>query len=71
MRVVIWFALIALSVTSVLTGHLVIALCIAAAKAVLVGLEFMELRHAARLRAAAWVLFVAVILAVLTFITAR
>lgn len=65
MRVVTWLVLVTLSVLSVLAGRLSLALVFAAAKAVLLGLEFMELRHAARLHAAAYVLFVAVVVAVL------
>lgn len=65
MQAVTWLALVALSVTSVMQGHLRWALVLAGLKAVLVGLEFMELRHAARLHAAAWVAFVALLVAVL------
>lgn len=69
MRLLTWLVLIALSVASVLTGQLKVALIIAAAKALLVGLEFMELRHAARPHAAAYVLFIGGVLLVLVVLT--
>lgn len=66
MQLVVWLALVSLSVLSVLSGHLHLALVIGGIKALLVGLEFMELRHAARVHAAGYALFLAVVLAVLT-----
>lgn len=68
MRLATWLGLIALSVGSVLVGRLPLALALGALKAILVGLEFMELRTAARVHAAAYVLFVGVLLAVLEFL---
>lgn len=65
MRLLTWLALLALSIVSVLVGRLSMALALGALKALLVGLEFMELRHAARVHAAAYVLFLGVLLAVL------
>lgn len=65
MQAVSWLVLVALSVTSVVSGHLWAALVLGGLKAVLVGLDFMELRHAARVHAVAFVLFLAVLLAIL------
>lgn len=59
MRLVTWLALVGLSVAAVGAGRLHVALALGAAKALLVGLDFMELREAARPHAAAWVAFIA------------
>lgn len=69
MRLLMWLVLVVLSVVSVLTGQLFVALVIAAGKALLVGLSFMELQHAARLHAAAYVLFIGGVLLVLAILT--
>lgn len=61
MRLVTWLLLVGFSVGSVVSGRLGVALGLGAAKALLVGLEFMELRHAARLHAAAYAAFIGVV----------
>lgn len=61
MRLVTWLLLVGFSVASVVSGRLGVALGLGAAKALLVGFEFMELRHAARLHAAAYVAFIGVV----------
>lgn len=65
MQLAVWLALGSLSVLSVLQGRVQVALMLAGLKALLVGLEFMELRHAARVHAAGYVLFVAFVVVVL------
>lgn len=65
MRLATWLALVGLAVASVRAGRLDVALGLAGVKALVVGLEFMELRQAARLHAAAWALFVAALVGVL------
>lgn len=63
--IVTWFGLVLFAVCAVAIGRLDVALACAAAKALLVGLEFMELRHAARLHLAifvAWALATAALL---------
>jgi hypothetical protein len=65
MRLATWLALVGLSVASVASGRLPVALVLGGVKALLVGLEFMELRHAARVHAAAYGLFLALLVAVL------
>ncbi len=47
MRIAVWIVLVGASVGSVASGRLRVALALAALKALLVGLEFMELRSAA------------------------
>jgi hypothetical protein len=59
MRLVTWGALVAASVASMLVGRVGVALGLAAFKAALLGLSFMELRGAARPHAVAWLGFVA------------
>lgn len=61
MQLGVWLALVSLSVLSVLHGRVQVALGLAGLKALLVGLEFMELRHAARVHAAGYVLFLALL----------
>lgn len=55
---VVYLALVALVVLAVALGRLELAIMIGALKALLVGLEFMELRHAARVHALAFVALV-------------
>lgn len=62
MRLVTWLLLVGLSVAAVASGRLSVALGLGAAKALLVGFEFMELRHAARAHAAAYAGFVGLVL---------
>lgn len=60
-----WLALVTLSIASVGLGRLDVALTIAGVKAILVGLDFMELRVAARPHLAAYLSYVAFLVAVL------
>lgn len=46
MRLAVYLVLVGLAVASVASGWVVVALALAGVKAVLVGLEYMELRHA-------------------------
>jgi hypothetical protein len=57
-RLVTWLVLLAFSSAAVWDGRLGVALGLGALKALLVGAEFMELRHAHRLHAAAFAAFV-------------
>lgn len=57
MTVAVWFLLMALAVAAVMFGRVDIALWIAGCKTLLVGLQFMELRHAARLHATVFVVW--------------
>lgn len=63
MRAATWVLLVTLSCVSVASGRLHLALALAAVKAVVVGLEFMELRHAARAHLVAFVGFVGLVTA--------
>ncbi len=60
-----YLILLLLAVASAVQGQLRVALVFAAVKAVLVGLEFMELRHAAREHLVAFVAFVGLLLTAL------
>ncbi len=51
MRLVTWVLLVTASIVSVMHGRLGVALALGCFKALLLGLEFMELKHAARLHA--------------------
>ena len=53
-RIFIWLLLVGLAIASVMSGKLVVALGLACVKAALVGAEYMELRLAHRLHAAAF-----------------
>jgi len=69
MTIAVWFALMAMAVAAVLVGRVDVALLLAGCKAVLLGLQFMELRHAARAHAvvyAVWAGLVATILVLLS-----
>lgn len=57
MRLLTWAVLVTASIISVLHGRLGVALVLGAFKAITLGLEFMELRLAARVHALAWVGF--------------
>ncbi|MFW6067327.1 MAG: hypothetical protein ACOC97_03245 [Myxococcota bacterium] len=48
MRVAAYVAMVALVVWAVIVGDIALALAIGGTKTLVVGLEFMELRHAAR-----------------------
>lgn len=63
MRAATWGLLVTLSCVSVASGRLHLALVLAALKALAVGLEFMELRHAARAHLVAFIGFVGVVTA--------
>lgn len=60
-----YLTLVLLAVASAAGGHLRLALILAATKALLVGLEFMELRHAARAHMVAFVAYVGLVVAAL------
>jgi len=66
---VTWFALMALAIGAVAIGRVDVALLLAGCKALLVGLQFMELRDAARLHAAAFVLWAGLVTAVLVLLS--
>ncbi|MBL8920081.1 MAG: cytochrome C oxidase subunit IV family protein [Myxococcaceae bacterium] len=63
MRAATWALLVGLTCASVASGRLWLALVLAALKAVAVGLEFMELRHAARVHRWAFTGFVGLLTA--------
>jgi len=66
-RFTVYAALVALALGSVASGRFAIALALAGLKALMVGLEYMELRHAHRAHLAAfagWVLTVVVALGI-------
>ena len=54
MRVLTWAVLVTASIISVMHGRLGVALAVGTFKAITLGLEFMELRAAARVHAVAW-----------------
>lgn len=56
MRFAAYVLMIGLVLAAVATGNIALALALGGAKAVIVGLEFMELRHAARAHAVAFVI---------------
>ncbi|MDP1920560.1 MAG: hypothetical protein Q8L14_30235 [Myxococcales bacterium] len=66
MRLVTWAVLVGLSMASVGSGRLQVALVLAGLKALAVGIEFMELREAARLHALGFAAFVALLVGVLS-----
>jgi hypothetical protein len=55
MRLLTWAVLVALAVTGLVVGRPELGFALAGAKALAVGLEFMELKHAARLHAGVFV----------------
>jgi hypothetical protein len=57
-RVLVYGALVGLAVAAIVSCEITTALLLAALKALLVGLEYMELRHAHRAHAAAFVAWV-------------
>lgn len=65
MNALVWLALMALAIGAVAIDRIDIALLFAGCKTLLVGLQFMELRHAARLHTAAFVLWAALVTALL------
>ncbi|MCZ7678114.1 MAG: hypothetical protein M5U28_04800 [Sandaracinaceae bacterium] len=69
MRIAVYVLLIALAVAAVAAGHLALALAVGGAKAALVGIEYMELRRAARLHALAFVLGMAALTGALVLLT--
>ncbi|MBE2252468.1 MAG: hypothetical protein IAE78_23245 [Myxococcus sp.] len=68
MRLVVWVVLMGATLLSVASGHLRVALLLAAVKALAVGLEFMELKGAARAHAFGYGAFVALLALVLVII---
>lgn len=60
-RLLVWLLLVGISVASVVGAHFQVAILLGALKALLVGVEFMELRHAARAHAVLYVAFIALI----------
>ena len=54
-RLAVYLVLVALAVASVASGQNAVALTVAGVKTLLVGLEYMELRHAHRAHLAAFV----------------
>lgn len=65
MRLATWFVLVTLAVLGLAMGHPRIGFALAGVKALALGLEFMELKHAARIHAAVFVLGVAAMVGVL------
>lgn len=70
MRLAVYVVLITLAVVAVVHGQLALALAIGGAKAALVGLEYMELRQAARPHAIGFVLGMFAVTGVLVAMTA-
>jgi len=58
MRAVTWVVLVGLALAAVASGNLRVAFALAACKALLVGFEFMELRHTHRLHLAGYAAFI-------------
>lgn len=71
MRVVTWLVLVGLAIVGVWLGRPGLALALAGTKAVLVGLEFMELRRAHRLCAVGFCLAMAGLTGLLALLLAR
>ncbi len=71
MRLITWVLLVGLAVGAVVSGRPAVALTLAGVKAALVGAEFMELRHANRLHAAAFAIAVTAMVLLLIGILAR
>jgi len=71
MRGVTWVLLVGLALSSFAFGQFGVALGLAATKALLVGLEFMELRGAHRLHAAGFAAGVLVVTALLAVLSER
>ncbi|HEY8431440.1 MAG TPA: hypothetical protein VIL20_23830 [Sandaracinaceae bacterium] len=65
MRAFVYVILLALAVGSAVHGRIALALALGGAKAVLVGIEYMELRGAARAHAAGFVAGVLVLTGIL------
>lgn len=57
MRLLTWAVLVTASIISVMYGRLGVALALGTFKAITLGLEFMELKLAAREHAAGYVIF--------------
>lgn len=68
MRALVYFALLALALGAVLTNELRLALVLAGTKALLVGVEYMELRSAARLHMLGFAAVIAALVLVLVVI---
>lgn len=68
MRALVFAVLLVLAVAAALSGHVHVALALGGVKALLVGVEFMELRHAARRHALGFAALVAGLVLVLVLI---
>ena len=62
-----WLALLLVAIGAVVAGRLDVALLCAGVKTLLVGLQFMELRHSARVHAAVFVIWVVLTTGLLLF----
>ncbi|MGM0575503.1 MAG: hypothetical protein ACQEXJ_07210 [Myxococcota bacterium] len=69
MRAAAYLVMVALLLAAVASGQLVLALAIGGAKALVVGLEFMELRHAARAHAVGFVAWTVAVTGLLVLLT--
>lgn len=70
MRVAVYIVMVGLVVSAVAAGEIGIALVAAGAKTALVGLEYMELRHAARPHAIGFVFGAVALTGLLAALTA-
>lgn len=62
-----WVTLVVAAAAAVASGRADVAVALGGAKAALVGITFLELRHAARAHLAAWLVFMAMLTAGLVF----
>ena len=69
MRAVTYLIMVVLVSAALFTGQIVLGLIAGGIKALLVGLEFMELRHAARPHAVVYTLWVLAITGLLLILT--
>lgn len=68
MRIATWFVLVALAVVGLVMGEPRVGFGLAGVKALALGLEFMELKEAARLHAVVFALGVVALTAVLMLV---
>ncbi len=61
MRLAVYLVLVCMAIGAAVAGELWIALALGGAKALLVGVEYMELRHAARAHALGFALGIVVL----------
>lgn len=71
MRLLTWAALVGLAGVAVASGRPVVAVSLGGVKALLVGFEFMELRHAHRLHLAVFSAGIVALTALLAFLVTR